>query len=101
MAKEASREHYVMSIAQPISIARFSYDDGTTEKMLIDGKWEDAARPRLVPGQHPLAFTGPFDQPRGEAIDDSLVQSLCASARARVIRLVRKLTRHRSQPGDQ
>ena len=32
-----------MSTAQPISLPRHPYADGSTKKMLIDGKWVDAA----------------------------------------------------------
>jgi hypothetical protein len=32
-----------MNIAQPVAIARHPYADGSYKKMLIDGKWIDAA----------------------------------------------------------
>jgi hypothetical protein len=53
-----------------------------------------AKRPPLLPGQRPLTFSGPFDQPRGQAIDNSLVEAFYLSARARVIRFVGKLLCH-------
>jgi hypothetical protein len=53
-----------------------------------------AKRPPLLPGQRPLTFSGPFDQPLGQAIDNSLVEAFCLSARARVIRFVGKLLCH-------
>src|SRR6201985_3776834 len=42
-AKKLPREQNIMNVAQPVPISRHPYADGSYKKMLIDGKWVDAA----------------------------------------------------------
>src|SRR6201991_792864 len=69
-----------MSIAQPISIARHPYADGSYKKMLIDGKWEDAASGKRFDSHNPA--TGELLASVAEGDSEDINRAVAAARRA-------------------
>src|SRR3981189_2179807 len=69
-----------MSIAQPISIARHPYADGSYKKMLIDGKWEDAASGKRFDTHNPA--TGELLATVAEGDAEDINRAVAAARRA-------------------
>ena len=69
-----------MSIAQPISIARHPYADGSYKKMLIDGKWEDATSGKRFDTHNPA--TGELLASVAEGDAEDINRAVAAARRA-------------------
>ena len=69
-----------MSTAQPISLPRHPYADGSYKKMLIDGKWEDAASGKRFDTHNPA--TGELLASVAEGDAEDINRAVAAARRA-------------------
>ena len=69
-----------MNIAQPVSTARHPYADGSYKKMLIDGKWVDAASGKRFETHNPA--TGELLATVAEGDAEDINRAVAAARRA-------------------